>query len=150
MRGAPMFEKKDTLPRTELHSSIYNWNGLACPSKHHTDVRWHIVGTFRVVFEIIGILRDQPIEKFLQIASCRRIRILHHDQAATGVLRKNRDDAILNFTVAHDDFDFIGDLVSALARSGDAKVSGDDAHVLIFAGYRCGQMTKHEGRRTPE
>ena len=52
--------------------------------------------------------------------------------------------------VAHDGFDFIGDLVSALARSGDAKVSGDDAHVLIFAGYRCGQMTKHEGRRTPE
>src|SRR5438552_8635998 len=44
VRGAPMFEKKDTLPCAELHSSIHNWNGLACPSKHHPDVRWHVVG----------------------------------------------------------------------------------------------------------
>ena len=139
-----MLEQEKSLPRAELHSSTHNWNGLACPSKHHPDVRWHIVGAFRVVFEIISILRDQPIEEFLEITSCRRISILHHDQAATGVLRKNRDDAIFNFALPHDGFDFIGDLVSALARSGDAKVSGDDAHVLIFAGYWCGQMTKHE------
>ena len=144
MRGAPMFEKKDTLPRAELHSSTHNWNGLACPSKHHPDVRWHVVGAFGVVFEIIGILRDQSIEEFFQITPGRRIRIFHYNQAATGVLRKDRHNSIFNFALAHDGFDFIGDFVSAFVRSGDAKVSGDDAHVLIFAGCRCGQMTKHE------
>ena len=80
-------------------------------------MRWHVVGAFRVVFEIISILRDQPIEKFLEITPCRRIRILHHDQAATGVLGKNRDDAIFDFALAYDGFDFIGDLVGTLTGS---------------------------------
>ena len=91
-------------------------------------MRWHVVGAFCVVFEIIGILWHQPIEKFLQIASCRRIRILHYDQAATGVLRKNCDHAIFNFTLAYDGLDSIGDLVSALAGSGDGKIFVNDPH----------------------
>ena len=128
-----MLEKEDTLPRAKVDSSIHNRNSLARPSEDHADVRWHVVGTFRVVFEIIGILRDQPIEEFLQIAACRRIRILHYDQAATGVLRKNRDDAILNFALTHDGFNLIGDLVSALAGRGDSEVLGNDRHTLIFA-----------------
>jgi len=136
-----MLEKKNSLSRAKLDSSIHNWNGLARPSQDHTDVRWHVVGTFGVVFEIIGIFRDQSIEELLQIASCRRIRILHHNQAATGVLCKNRDDAIFNFALAYDGFDFIGDFVSALAGSGDGEAFSDDAHSSMFPRYGTRQTT---------
>ena len=95
-------------------------------------MRWHVIGAFRVVFEIIGIFRDQPIEEFLEITPCRRIRILHHDQAATGVLRKNRDDAIFNLTLPHHGFDFIGDLVSALACCRNGKVFSENAHAYLY------------------
>lgn len=144
VRRAPVLEKEDTLPCAELHSSIHNGNSFARPSQHHANVRWHVVGAFRVVFEIISILWDQPIEEFLEITACRWICILHHDKAATSVLCKNRDDATFKSALADDGFDFIGDFVSALAGRGDSEVLGNDRHTLIFARYGRRQMTKQE------
>ncbi len=91
-------------------------------------MRWHVVGAFGVVLEIVSIFRDQPIEKFFEIASRRWIGILHHDQAATGVLGENCDNAVFNFTFAHKRFDFVGDFVSAFSRCRDREVFGDDRH----------------------
>jgi hypothetical protein len=132
-----MLEKENSLPRAELHSSIHNWNSFACPGQDHPDMRRHIVGAFCVVFEIIGILRDQPIEEFLEVASRCRIRILHHDQTATRVPRKDRYRAIFNFAFAYDRLDFIGELVSALARCGNGETFRHNVHLAISqASYR--------------
>ena len=96
--------------------------------------RWLRVSTMRICdgmssapsescSKIVGVLRHQPIEKFFEIAPRRGISILHHDQAATGVLRENCNNAVFNFALAHKRFDFVGDFVGAFARSRDGENS---------------------------
>src|SRR5437763_9938398 len=85
-------------------------------------MRWHVVGTFGVMLEIVGVLRHQSIEKFFEIAPRRWIGVLHYDQATTGMLRENCDNAVFNFALAHKRFDFVGDFVSAFSRCRDGEV----------------------------
>ena len=86
-----MFEKKNALPGAELRFAIDNRHGLAGARQGHADVRGHIVAAFRAVREVISIFRHEPVEEFFQIASRSGIGILHHHNAATGVLDKDRD-----------------------------------------------------------
>src|SRR5207248_8097992 len=100
MPGAPMFEKENSLPGSKLHPPLRNRNGFAAMRQHHADMRWHVVGAFGIMLEIVGVLGHQPIEKFFEVAPCRWISILHHNQAATGVLRENCYHAVFNFALA--------------------------------------------------
>jgi hypothetical protein len=74
-----MFEEKNSLPGSKLHSPIDNWDDLARSSQNHADVRWHIVIALRAVREVIGIFRHQAIEEFLQVASRSRVGVLHNN-----------------------------------------------------------------------
>jgi len=38
MRRAPVFEKENALPCSELHFSVYNWHRLTCVGQDHADV----------------------------------------------------------------------------------------------------------------
>src|SRR5438067_12296160 len=78
-------------------------------------MRWHIVRAFGVVLEIVGILRHKPIEIFSEIAPRRWIGILHYNQATTGVLRENCNNAIFNSALALEHFDLVGDFIGALS-----------------------------------
>jgi len=78
-------------------------------------MRRHIVRAFGIVFEVVGILRDQAIEKFFQITTRSRIGIFHYDQTATGMLDKNSQNPIANARVAQQRFDFVCNFVSAFA-----------------------------------
>jgi hypothetical protein len=90
MWRAPVFKEKNALPRSELHFPIDNRYCLARARQYHPDVRGHVIAALRPVRKIIGIFRHEPIEERFQIAARGRIGILHHDEAATGVLNKNR------------------------------------------------------------
>jgi len=90
MRRTAMFKEKNALPRSELHLPIDNRHDLAGAREDHADVRWHVVAAFGAVGEIIGIFRDEPIEKCLQITTRSWIGIFHNDDAATGVLNEYR------------------------------------------------------------
>ncbi len=79
MRGATMFEEKNSLPGSKLHSPIRNRNGLTRSRQNHADVRRHIVAALRAVREVIGIFRHQAIEEFLQVASRGRVGVLHNN-----------------------------------------------------------------------
>ena len=122
VRGAPMLEQENALPGSKLHPPLRNGNGFAAMRWHHADMRWHVVGAFGVMLEIVGILRHQPIEKFFEIAPRRWIGVLHYDQATTGMLRENCDNAVFNFALAQKRFDFVGDFVGAFARCGDGEI----------------------------
>ena len=76
---ATMFEEKNSLPRSELHFPIGNWNDLARSRQNHADVRRHVIAAFRAVREVIGIFRHQAVEEFLQVASRGRVGVLHNN-----------------------------------------------------------------------
>src|SRR6266550_2318446 len=97
-------------------------------------MRWHVVGAFGIMFEIVGVLRYQPIEKFFEIAPCRSVSILHHNQATTGVLRENCDNAVFNFALAYERFNFVGDFVGAFSCCCDGEILGHDRHGLKARG----------------
>ena len=65
--------------------------------------------------EVIGIFRHEAVEKLFQIASRGGVGILHDDEAATGVLNKNRDCSVLDAALVDLRFNLIGDFVEALA-----------------------------------
>jgi hypothetical protein len=89
MGRAPMFKQENALPGSELHFSIHNRYCLIGARQCHPDVRWHIIAALGTVREVIGIFRDQPIEKCFQVAARCGIGVLHNKEAATGVLNKN-------------------------------------------------------------
>ncbi len=60
------------------------------PVRRHPDVTGHIIRAFAGMLEPWRILRDQPLEKFMEIPPGRGIRIFHEDKAAAGVSDKER------------------------------------------------------------
>ena len=63
-----MLEKKNSLPRAELHFSIDYRNRFTRARQNHPNVRRHIIGTFIVVF-VARILRHELFEKSLNITA---------------------------------------------------------------------------------
>jgi hypothetical protein len=115
MRCAAVFEEENALPRSELYFCVHNRQGLAGARKDHADVRWHVVAAFRIVREVIGIFRHEAVEKLFQIALRGGIGIFHDDDAATGVLNKNRDCSVSHSAVVDLRLHLIGDFVETLA-----------------------------------
>src|SRR5439155_25340218 len=66
VRRMPMFEDKNSLPGAQLHFTADDRNGFARPGQDHPNMGRHVVRSFSIVLEIIGILRHQTVEKFLQ------------------------------------------------------------------------------------
>jgi len=115
MRGATMFEEKNSLPRSELHFPIDDRDGFACSRQNHANMRRHVIAAFRAVREVIGIFRHNPIEELLQVPSRSRIRIFHEGYAATGVPNENRDGPVAQTAFINLCLNIVGDFVRALA-----------------------------------
>lgn len=128
MRGVAVFEEKNSLPGSDLHFSIHNWDGLARSRQNHTDVRGHVVAAFRAVRKIIGIFWHEAIEEFLEVAPRCWIGIFHNDHTATGVLNKNRDGPAAQTAFVDLSPDTIGDFICSLAIGADFKLLVVDAH----------------------
>ena len=110
-----MFKEANALPRSKLHFSVGNRQCLARARQGHADVRWHVIAAFGAVREVIGILRHQVVEEVLQIAARSWIGIFHDDDAATGVLNKNRRGPISNAASVDLRLNFIGDFVETFS-----------------------------------
>jgi len=126
---AAVFEKKYSLPGTELHFAVDDRNCFARARERHADVRRHVVGTFVVVLEVL-IFRHELVEELFQIASRRRRGVFHRSQTATGVLHKNGDGSIAHAALVDLVLNLIGDFVCAFAACFDRKAVGVDAHLL--------------------
>src|SRR5438105_9419519 len=114
-------------------------------------MRWHVVGAFGIMLEIVGVLRHQPVEKFFEIAPCRWISILHHDQTATGVLRENCNNAIFNIALPYKRFDLVGNLVGSFSccRDGEILVLNSHALIIIFIPSAVERSRCDTRRRSP-
>ena len=128
MRSAPMFEEENTLPRSKLHFSIDNWRGLAGACQHHPDVRWHVVAAFGTVREVICVFRHEAVEELFQIAARGRIRILHDNNTATGVLYKHRYDPVSDDAPVDLRLQFVRDFVQSLSLGSDFELTVMDVH----------------------
>jgi hypothetical protein len=124
---ATVFEEENSLPRAELHFAVDNRNRLARPRQRRANVRGHIVRSFLVMFEVL-VLRHEFVEEPLQIATRSRRGILHRDQAAAGVLDKNRRDSRSNSAFIDDRLNLFGDFVRPLSLRLDFKFVRMHAH----------------------
>ena len=123
-----MFEEENALPGSELHFSIDDRHGFAGARQYHADVRRHIIAALRIVREIIGGFRHEPIEKLFQVAARGRIGIFHDDNAATGVLNENSYRPRLYSRPVDFRLHFVGDFVKTLAVGSDFKLIVVDMH----------------------
>ena|ERR1700730_1120411 len=127
MRIAAMLEQKNSLPSAELHPPIDNRHSFACAGERHADVRWHVIGTFVVMLEVL-ILRDEFVEESFQVAACRGRGVLHRNQTATGVLHKNSNNTFAHFALVDLALNFIGNLVGPLTSRPHFKLFLVDMH----------------------
>jgi len=123
-----MFEEKNALPGAELHFAIENRDGFARARERHPNMRSAVVTAFGRVDEIIGVFRDETLEKFFQIFSRRPIGVFHNDQTATRMLNEYRDDSGADAGLVDLALDFIGNLICAFAVGGDLESVMMDAH----------------------
>lgn len=128
MRNSPMFKEENALPCSKLHFSVRDRQYFARARQRHADVRWHIIAAFGAVREVIGILGHQVVEEVLQIAARSWIGIFHDDDAATGVLNKNRSGPISNAASVDLRLNFIGDFVQSLSVSADFELIVINVH----------------------
>jgi len=123
-----MFKEENALPCSKLHFFVRNRQCLARARQGHADVRWHVIAAFGAVREVIGILRHQVVEEVLQIAARSWIGIFHDDDAATGVLNKNRSGPISKAASVDLGLNFIGDFVETFSVAADFELIVVDAH----------------------
>ena len=128
MNRSAVFKEKNSLPCPELHFSIDNRDGLACARQNHTNMRRAIVFALSDVLKIVGIFRDQTLEKFLEILSCRRVGVFHNDEAATRVLNEDRRRPATHAVLIDLVLDFAGDLVGPLASGANFELILVNAH----------------------
>jgi hypothetical protein len=121
MRGAAMFEKKDPLPRAELHFTIDDGDDFARARQDHPDVRSAVVRAFIIVF-VVCIFRHEPFEKFLQVAPGRGRRIFHDDETATRMARKHSHGAGFDFALGDSFSNLLGDFVRSFAACRDFEI----------------------------
>ena len=123
-----MFKEEKTLPGPELHSSVDNRHCLARSCQDHANMRRHVIAAFRAVREVISIFWHQAIEEFLHVISRGGIGILHDDDAATGVLNKDRHCPVANAALVYLRLDLVGDFACAFAVCADLNLLMLDAH----------------------
>jgi len=127
VRLAAVFEKKNSLPGSELDFSIDNRHCFAGAGQDHANVRGHIVRSFIVVF-VVGVFGDQFLEKSFDVAARRRRCVLHHGQAATRVLDENRRDPVPHARFVDLILDVIGNFVSRFAVGSDLELAMMNVH----------------------
>ena len=91
-------------------------------------MRGHIVGPFVIVFEIIGVFRHEPVEKFFEIAARGGRGIFHDHETAARVLDEDCCGAHSDAALFDDLLDLIGDFVGSLALCADVELVVVNAH----------------------
>ena len=80
--------------------------------------------------EVIGIFRDETVEKLFQITSRGGIGIFHDDDAATGVLNKNCDCSVSHSAVVDLRLHVISDFVETFAMRAHFELVVKDVHAI--------------------
>lgn len=137
MGCSAVLKKENPLPSAERQSAVHNGNHFGCSGQSHAQVTGHIISTFVRVDKIWRFLRHQPIKKLMQVRPRRGVSVFEDQQAATGVLDKDRRSASAYPAGGDQSLAGIGDLVGALASRLDTETVSEGSHEL-----RCGRWTR--------
>ena len=142
MGGLPVFEQKNALPRSQMHSRVHDRDYFTRSCQHHPDVRGHVVRSFVVVLEVGRVFGHEPIEEFFEIAPRSRICVLHDDEAAAGVLNENRQCASSDAAPGQDLRNLICNFIGPFASGVDGDqlgVDGQGRHLvcMLVPAIRC-------------
>ena len=88
----------------------------------------HIIRTFQGVGKIIGVLRHQSTEKFLEIRSRGRIRVFEEDKTCARMFQQNGGCTGRYPRVVDNRADSIGDLVGANTMGLNRKTCAKSLH----------------------
>ena len=127
MRRVSVFEKENTLPRSKLHTRICDRDHFARSRQHHPNVRRHVVRSFIVVLEVRRVFGHEPVEEVFEIATRGWIRVLHDDEAATGVLDENSQRARDDTAAGQDLENLVGNFIGPFTGGADGDRLGVDA-----------------------
>ena len=125
-----MFEHENPLPGAELHPPTGDRDRFARAGKHHAQMAWHVVRSFGRVDKVVGVFRDKPAKKLVEIGSRRTIRVFVDHETRTGVLDEDGNDSLGHAAIADDSRNLIRDFVRSLAASGDLEMAGVRCHGL--------------------
>src|SRR5262245_59958210 len=110
---AAMFPQIDALPSAEAEPALDDRDRERGGRERGAHVRRHVVGTLGVVREERVALGHEPREPALEVAPCRRIRVLLDHQAGRGVLYEERAEALAQARARDDTLDLARELVEA-------------------------------------
>lgn len=123
LRIRTVLEYIKSLPGAERELPVTHWNGKLRGCKSCANMGWHIVAAFGGVPEPGRALRDQPLEKFAEVALHIRIGVLLNDERCRRVLDKNRTKPGLYVLSADPFSDLVRDFVQALGSGSNLQVA---------------------------
>jgi hypothetical protein len=147
----PVLEQEQALPSAQLQLACRNWNRFGGSGERHADMTGHIVGTFQSMRKVFFTFRNQSFEKFLEVATRRRVGVLEKKQAGTGVPKKNIHQSCFHLTGSNQFRDLIGDFIGAFTLGPEDEfgaIDGEPVHLcnLWFIAIFFGDLFGCRGR----
>jgi len=121
MRGPPVLEEKNPLPSSKSQTSTDDWDHLRGARERHPQVARHVIRTLAGVDEPRLILRHKPVEEPMKVGPCRGVCVFKNQQTAARMLDEHRGRAGANAAGLNHALALSGDVVCALAPSGQAE-----------------------------
>lgn len=109
-----MLEEEDALPGPELQLVISERDTFARACQRHANMGGAVVRALIIVL-VSAALRNQPLEKPLQVANGGWRSVFHDDETATGVLDENIHHTLVKPALRHRSLNMVSDFVSALS-----------------------------------
>src|SRR5690348_9420132 len=132
MRIEPVLPQVDALPGAQQHLAAMHRHGQVDAGEDGADMRRHVVGAFRVVFEQRIAVGDHAGEPALQIVAHAGVGVLAKQQRAAGMRGENVRHANLHVAGGHR----IGNSGSDVAEAAAARVHDEAALRHMFGRQR--------------
>src|SRR5690348_4627929 len=134
MRIQAVLPEINALPGTQQQFAAMHRYGEAHASEDRADVRRHVIGAFRIVFEQRVAIRHHAGEPALQVVAHAGIGIFAKQQRATGMRGENMRQAHLHVAAGRG----IGHLRGDIAEAAAARVHDEAALRHMLGGQRTG------------
>ncbi len=89
----PVLEQINVLPGSESQPAVQEWDGQMSLRQSGTDVRGHVVGALGIVPVVRVSIRDEPLEKGIEVMQHIRVGVFLNEQGGGGVLYKEGEQA---------------------------------------------------------
>ena len=121
MGALAVFPEVNPLPGAQSQAAVGKRYDLRRACQRHFDMAWHIVGPLHGMDKMRIVLRNQLLEKTLEIGPRCRVGIFHDHKAATGMTAKYGHRALTKAAFAQLLSYLTGNLIGSLALRADLQ-----------------------------